>query len=75
MSVEASRHFKHEHFDMIFIDARHDYDAVVEDCFAWLPKLKRKGVFGGHDFSYKPTGVAWFDVIGSLADVAGVVIP
>lgn len=36
--------------DMVFIDANHSYQAVIEDMDAWFPKVKKGGVFAGHDY-------------------------
>lgn len=36
--------------DFVYIDARHDYNGVLEDLLAWWPKLKVGGVLAGHDF-------------------------
>ena len=49
-SHEASLEFKDEYFDFIYIDAAHDYDSVVEDLEVWWPKLKKGGIFSGHDY-------------------------
>lgn len=49
-SYEASLSFHDEYFDFIYIDAAHDYDSVVEDLNAWWPKLKKGGLFSGHDY-------------------------
>jgi glycosyltransferase involved in cell wall biosynthesis len=44
---EASKEIN-EKFDLIFIDADHSYDAVVQDLENWIPKCK--GVIAGHDY-------------------------
>lgn len=42
--------FQDESLDYIFIDANHAYDFVVEDINLWFPKLKKGGMFSGHDY-------------------------
>lgn len=36
--------------DMVFIDGAHDYDSVVADIAAWLPKARR--LICGHDYNH-----------------------
>lgn len=50
-SNEIHKIFHDNYFDMIFIDADHDYDAVKKDLINYHPKLKKGGVFAGHDYT------------------------
>jgi predicted O-methyltransferase YrrM len=47
---EASKLFPDEHFDLVYIDASHWYDDVVNDINTWLPKIKSGGYLAGHDY-------------------------
>ena len=38
-----------EKADLIFIDARHDYDSVAEDFKSWVPMLCKDGIIAFHD--------------------------
>lgn len=54
-SEEASELFSDEYFDFIYIDANHSYDAVRIDLEKWYPKIKRNGIFCGHDYEDNET--------------------
>jgi predicted O-methyltransferase YrrM len=43
--------------DLVFIDARHDHDSVLEDIRLWWPLVKEGGILAGHDFNHKWPGI------------------
>jgi predicted O-methyltransferase YrrM len=49
-SIKASTKFKDEYFDVVYIDASHEYEFVKEDIIAWLPKVKKGGIICGDDY-------------------------
>ena len=57
LSVHAAALYPPRHFDLVFIDACHDYRDVREDIDAWLPKVRPGGILAGHDWSLPQTGV------------------
>ncbi len=49
--------FEDESFDFIYIDARHEYENIKLDLMDYLPKVKKGGSIGGHDYSKEFSGV------------------
>ena len=61
-SVEASKSYKDNSLDFVFIDAAHDYNNVCADIKAWLPKVKTGGMLAGHDYAFTPIQKALKDI-------------
>jgi len=51
-SVEAARFIPDNSLDFVYIDAEHRYFGIRADIDAWLPKVKKGGIIGGHDYDY-----------------------
>lgn len=56
-------------FDLIFIDARHDYEFVRHDIQKWRPKVNPGGILSGHDYS--PDSHYWPGVKQAVDEVFG----
>ena len=52
-SEEGSKLFKDGSFDFVYIDGNHIYEFVKLDLKCWVPKVKRPGWIGGHDYQHK----------------------
>lgn len=65
-SSKSSEGFPDGYFDLVYIDACHEYEAALADIKAWLPKISRGGIIAGHD--YHPD---YFGVIRAVQQVFG----
>lgn len=46
-------------WDLIYIDANHEYDSVKADIEAWWPLVKPGGILAGHDYENKLPEDGW----------------
>ena len=61
-SIEASKLYKPNSLDFIFIDASHDEESVKKDLTYWYPRLKEDGMIAGDDINNGEVAnaVKWF---------------
>ena len=57
-SIEASKLYKDNSLDFLFIDGAHDYFNVKQDIEHWLPKVKSGGYIAGDDYVWPPINMA-----------------
>lgn len=51
-SMEAAKCYSLGSLDFVFLDASHEYADITNDILCWLPKVKKGGVFAGHDIYF-----------------------
>ena len=56
-ALNAAAQFKDDSLDFVFIDAGHEYEHTKQLLHAWYPKMKKGGVFSGHDYTKNWPGV------------------
>ena len=49
-SISQSKEYEDEYFDIVYVDASHDYESVKKDIDAWYPKVKKNGIICGDDY-------------------------
>jgi hypothetical protein len=52
-SLDIARQFPDRHFDWIYIDGDHSYQAVLDDLETWQKKMKRGGVICLDDYPWR----------------------
>lgn len=62
-SEEATKQILDKSIDMVFIDAGHLYEEILEDIKLWLPKTKV--LICGHDFTHQGVGKAVMEIFGN----------
>lgn len=65
-SKKASEHFLDEGLDIVFIDARHDFESVSNDIKFWMPKVRKGGCLCGHNYE-----IAFYGVIEAVNQLIG----
>lgn len=65
-SVSESINYNDEYFDVVYIDASHEYEYVKKDIISWYPKVKNGGIICGDD--YHP---GWPGVVEAVIEVFG----
>jgi len=70
MSVQSADRVGDASLDIAYLDARHDYESVIDDVKAWRPKVRAGGILSGHDYSWMfPTvAMAVYKVAFSIPD-------
>jgi Methyltransferase domain len=61
--------FPDGYFDWIYIDAQHDYDGVMRDARAAMPKVKPGGYLAFNDFGQIDTSLGRYGVHRAVVDV------
>lgn len=49
-NLQVAAMFPDGYFDFVYIDASHFYEPTLAEIRAWLPKVRKGGWLGGHDY-------------------------
>lgn len=49
-SLNECKKYDDGFFDIVYIDASHEYEFIKEDIINWLPKVKKGGIICGDDY-------------------------
>jgi predicted O-methyltransferase YrrM len=49
---DAAKDFLDESLDFLFLDANHEFATVYSDISSWFPKIRKGGIFMGHDWDH-----------------------
>jgi predicted O-methyltransferase YrrM len=63
-SLNEAAKYEDGYFDIVYIDASHDYESVKKDILTWLPKVKEKGIICGDDYVS-----GWLGVIQAVNEI------
>lgn len=72
-SLEASKKFKNQSLDFVYIDGNHTYDFVKQDIQIWLPKIKKGQLICGHDYQGKFKGT--IDAVNEMLGKPDIIFP
>lgn len=56
-SLAAAELYADASLDFVLLDASHEYEDVLKDIRAWLPKIKQGGILAGDDYHHTWPGV------------------
>lgn len=68
-SVTGATRFDDKSLAFVFIDASHDYENVLADIKAWLPKIMDGGVIAGHDYCTPEDNHEFMGVYQAVSEV------
>jgi hypothetical protein len=71
-SLDAATFFN-DSFDLVFLDAAHDYQNVSDDIEAWWPKVSEGGYLGGHDYR-NDLNYGVIDAVNDFAEENGLTV-